>query len=126
MSNLPESYSYSADHEWISGAEVGATVKLGITDFAANALGEIVYVDLPAVGDTVEIGETCGEVESTKSVSDLFSPVNGTVVAVNDELADAPETINSDPFEAGWLFEVEITEVGPVMTAAEYAEKNGI
>lgn len=126
MSNLPESYRYSADHEWISGAEAGATVKLGITDFAANALGEIVYVDLPAVGDTIEIGETCGEVESTKSVSDLYAPVNGTVVAVNEALEDAPETINSDPFEAGWLLEVEVTEVGPLMTAAEYAEKNGI
>ncbi|MEJ5998552.1 glycine cleavage system protein GcvH [Corynebacterium sp. H130] len=124
--SLPESFSYSEDHEWITSTEVGATAKVGITDFAANALGEIVYVDLPAVGDTVEIGESCGEVESTKSVSDIFSPVNGTVTAINEELADAPETINSDPFEAGWLFEVQITEVGPVMTAAEYAEKNGI
>lgn len=124
--SLPENYSYSADHEWIASTEVGATTKVGITDFAANALGEIVYVDLPAVGDTVEIGESCGEVESTKSVSDIFSPVNGTVTAVNDALEDAPETINSDPFGAGWLFEVTITEVGPVMTSAEYAEKNGI
>lgn len=124
--SLPESFSYSADHEWITSAEVGATAKVGITDFAANALGEIVYVDLPAVGDTVEIGESCGEVESTKSVSDIFSPVNGTVTAVNEELADAPETINSDPFEAGWLFEVTITEVGPLMTAEEYAAKNGL
>lgn len=124
--SLPESFSYSADHEWITSTEVGATAKVGITDFAANALGEIVYVDLPAVGDTVEIGESCGEVESTKSVSDIFSPVNGTVTAVNEELTDAPETINSDPFEAGWLFEVTIAEVGPLMTAAEYAEKNGI
>lgn len=124
--SLPENYSYSADHEWIASTEVGATAKVGITDFAANALGEIVYVDLPAVGDTIEIGESCGEVESTKSVSDLFAPVNGTVTAINEELADAPDTINSDPFEAGWLFEVQITEAGPLMTAAEYAEKNGI
>ncbi|QTH59128.1 glycine cleavage system protein GcvH [Corynebacterium hindlerae] len=124
--SLPENFSYSADHEWIDSAEVGATAKVGITDFAANALGEIVYVDLPAVGDTVEIGESAGEVESTKSVSDIFSPVTGTVTAVNEALADAPETINSDPFDAGWLFEVQITEVGPLMTAEEYAEKNGL
>ncbi|QGU01675.1 Glycine cleavage system H protein [Corynebacterium kalinowskii] len=124
--SLPESYLYSADHEWLAAVEVGATTKVGITDFAANALGEIVYVDLPAVGDTVEIGESCGEVESTKSVSDIFSPVNGTVTAVNEELVGSPEIINSDPFEAGWLFEVQITEVGPMMTAAEYAEKNGV
>ncbi|MEJ5929076.1 glycine cleavage system protein GcvH [Corynebacterium sp. H128] len=129
MSNLPENFSYSEDHEWISAsadAAAGTTVKMGITEFAAKALGEIVYVDLPAVGDTVQIGESCGEVESTKSVSDVYSPVNGTVVSVNEALADAPETVNSDPFDAGWLIEVEVTEVGPMMTAAEYAAKNKI
>ena len=91
-----------------------------------DRLGEIVFADLPQVGDSVEAGETCGEVESTKSVSDLYSPVTGTVTAVNQEALDDCAIINGDPFTAGWLFEVEVTEVGPLLTAAEYAEKNGV
>ena len=127
--SLPENYSYSDDHEWIDAAAdkaVGAKVKVGITSVAADRLGEIVFADLPQVGDSVEAGETCGEVESTKSVSDLYSPVTGTVTAVNQEALDDCSIINGDPFTAGWLFEVEVTEVGPLLTAAEYAEKNGI
>ena len=127
--SLPENYSYSDDHEWIdttADKAVGAKVKVGITSVAADRLGEIVFADLPQVGDSVEAGETCGEVESTKSVSDLYSPVTGTVTAVNQEALDDCSIINGDPFTAGWLFEVEVTEVGPLLTAAEYAEKNGI
>jgi len=127
--SLPENYSYSDDHEWIdttADEAVGAKVKVGITSVAADRLGEIVFADLPQVGDSVEAGETCGEVESTKSVSDLYSPVTGTVTAVNQEALDDCSIINGDPFTAGWLFEVEVTEVGPLLTAAEYAEKNGV
>lgn len=127
--SLPENYSYSDDHEWIDAAAdeaVGAKVKVGITSVATDRLGEIVFADLPQVGDSVEAGETCGEVESTKSVSDLYSPVTGTVTAVNQEALDDCSIINGDPFTAGWLFEVEVTEVGPLLTAAEYAEKNGV
>ena len=126
---MPENYSYSDDHEWIDATAdeaVGAKVKVGITSVAADRLGEIVFADLPQVGDSVEAGETCGEVESTKSVSDLYSPVTGTVTAVNQEALDDCSIINGDPFTAGWLFEVEVTEVGPLLTAAEYAEKNGV
>ena len=127
--SLPENYSYSDDHEWIdttADKAVGTKVKVGITSVATDRLGEIVFADLPQVGDSVEAGETCGEVESTKSVSDLYSPVTGTVTAVNQEALDDCSIINGDPFTAGWLFEVEVTEVGPLLTAAEYAEKNGI
>ena len=127
--SLPENYSYSDDHEWINTTAdkaVGAKVKVGITSVATDRLGEIVFADLPQVGDSVEAGETCGEVESTKSVSDLYSPVTGTVTAVNQEALDDCSIINGDPFTAGWLFEVEVTEVGPLLTAAEYAEKNGV
>ena len=127
--SLPENYSYSDDHEWIDATAdeaVCAKVKVGITSVAADRLGEIVFADMPQVGDSVEAGETCGEVESTKSVSDLYSPVTGTVTAVNQEALDDCSIINGDPFTAGWLFEVEVTEVGPLLTAAEYAEKNGV
>ena len=127
--SLPENYSYSDDHEWIdttADKAVGTKVKVGITSVATDRLGEIVFADLPQVGDSVEAGETCGEVESTKSVSDLYSPVTGTVTAVNQEALDDCSIINGDPFTAGWLFEVEVTEVGPLLTAAEYAEKNGV
>ena len=122
MSDLPQEFSYSEDHEWINAAAdavVGQTVRIGITSVATERLGEIVFAELPAVGDTVEAGETCGEVESTKSVSDLYSPVTGTVTAVNEEIEDNYETINDDPFGEGWLFEVEVESVGPLMTADE-------
>lgn len=126
---LPQDFTYSKEHEWVNAkadAIVGNTVRIGITAVAADALGEVVFVDLPAVGDTVTAGETCGEVESTKSVSDLYSPVTGTVTAVNDAVHDDYAIINSDPFGEGWLFQVEVDEAGPLMTAAEYAEANGV
>ncbi|AKK09260.1 glycine cleavage system protein GcvH [Corynebacterium testudinoris] len=129
MANLPENFAYSEDHEWIdttADAATGTTVKIGITSVATDRLGEVVFAELPEVGDTVTAGETCGEVESTKSVSDLYSPVTGTVTAVNDAVHDDYSVINNDPFGEGWLFQVEVTEAGPLMTAAEYADANGV
>ncbi|QGU07848.1 Glycine cleavage system H protein [Corynebacterium occultum] len=129
MANLPENFSYSEDHEWINTtaeAATGSTVKIGITSVATDRLGEVVFAELPEVGDTVTHSETCGEVESTKSVSDLYSPVTGTVTAVNDAVHDDYSLINNDPFGAGWLFEVEVSEAGPLQTADEYAKANGV
>ncbi|MEH0147651.1 glycine cleavage system protein GcvH [Corynebacterium sp. Q4381] len=126
---LNQDYFYSEDHEWINATPdtaVGQKVRVGITNVAADRLGEVVFAELPAVGDTVTAGETCGEIESTKSVSDLYSPVTGTVTAVNEDIDGAYEAINNDPFGAGWLFEVEVEEVGPLLSAGEYAEANGI
>ena len=128
MALQPDFY-YSEDHEWINATPetaVGTTVRVGITNVAADRLGEVVFAELPAVGDTVTAGETCGEIESTKSVSDLYSPVTGTVTAVNEDIDGAYEAINNDPFGAGWLFEVEVEEVGPLMTADDYAAANGV
>jgi glycine cleavage system H protein len=126
---LQKDFYYSEDHEWINStpeAAVGSTVRVGITNVATDRLGEVVFAELPQVGDTVTAGETCGEVESTKSVSDLYSPVTGTVTAVNEDLDGEYETINQDPYGAGWLFEVEVEEVGPLLTAEEYAAQNGV
>ena len=128
MALNPDFY-YSEDHEWINATPdtaVGATVRVGITDVAADRLGEVVFAELPAVGDTVTAGETCGEIESTKSVSDLYSPVTGTVTAVNEDIDGAYETINNDPYGEGWLFEVKVDEVGELMAADEYAAANGV
>lgn len=127
LPELPQDFSYSAEHEWVNAsadAVAGSTVKVGITAVAADELGEIVFVDLPAVGDTITAGQTCGEVESTKSVSDLYSPVTGEVVAVNEAAADDPGIINSDPYGEGWLFEVAVSAAGELMDAAAYAEAN--
>jgi glycine cleavage system H protein len=110
----PDDRRYTDQHEWalVQGTDAaGTVVRIGITDHAQDALGDIVFVQLPAVGDEVAPGTPIGEVESTKSVSDVYAPVAGTVAAVNDALTDAPETINSDPYGAGWL--VEITVSGP-------------
>ena len=108
---LQKDFYYSEDHEWINVAPdeaVGTTVRVGITNVAADRLGEIVFAELPQVGDTVTVNEQCGEVESTKSVSDLFSPVTGTVTAVNEDIDGAYEAINNDPYGEGLLFEVEV------------------
>ena len=132
MANLPAEFTYSEDHEWINAAQDAivaverCVVRIGITSVAADRLGEVVFAELPAVGDSVTAAETCGEVESTKSVSDLYSPVTGTVTAVNEAVHDDYEIINNDPFGEGWLFEVEVEELGEVMSADEYAAENGI
>ncbi|MEQ8142571.1 glycine cleavage system protein GcvH [Streptomyces sp. OP7] len=119
MSN-PQQLRYSKEHEWLSAAEDGVST-IGITEHAANALGDVVYVQLPEVGDTVSAGETCGELESTKSVSDLYSPVSGEVTEVNEDVVNDPSLVNSAPFEGGWLFKVRVTdEPADLLSAAEY------
>ena len=120
MSN-PEQLRYSKEHEWLSPAEDGVAT-VGITEHAAHALGDVVYVQLPQPGDTVTAGDTCGELESTKSVSDLYSPVSGEVVEANQDVVDDPSLVNSAPFEAGWLFKVRVSEeAGDLLTADEYS-----
>ena len=120
MSNVPGNLQYSKEHEWVDSS-AGAKVKVGITDYAQGALGDIVYVQLPKVGDSVTEGKVCGEIESTKSVSEVYSPVTGTITAVNTNLDSAPEVLNSDPYGAGWIFEVETTAPSKdLMDAAAY------
>ncbi|SDE19281.1 glycine cleavage system protein GcvH [Streptomyces prasinopilosus] len=119
MSN-PQQLRYSKEHEWLSAAEDGVSV-IGITEHAANALGDVVFVQLPEAGDTVTAGETCGELESTKSVSDLYCPVTGEVTEVNEDVVSDPSLVNSAPFEGGWLFKVRVTdEPADLLSAAEY------
>ncbi|HET7327173.1 MAG TPA: glycine cleavage system protein GcvH [Nocardioidaceae bacterium] len=104
----PDDLKYTADHEWVrQPGEQDGSVRIGITAFAQEALGDIVYVQLPEAGSTVEAGAAIGELESTKSVSDIYAPISGTVVALNDALEQTPDLINSDPYGEGWLFEVE-------------------
>lgn len=106
---VPNDLRYTAEHEWVRVTDDGFA-EFGITDFAQAALGDIVYVSLPAVGDALTAGRTCGEVESTKSVSDIYAPVDGSVVERNESLEDAPETLNGDPYGAGWLVRVKLPE----------------
>ncbi|MGN6779883.1 MAG: glycine cleavage system protein GcvH [Marmoricola sp.] len=107
MSTIPDDLRYTAEHEWVrSPGEREGSVRVGITDYAQEALGDIVYVQLPEVGTTVTAGDSIGELESTKSVSDVYAPLGGEVVACNDALDATPELVNSDPYGAGWLFEV--------------------
>ncbi len=120
----PEDLKYTAEHEWVRtpGGHDGS-VRVGITDYAQEALGDIVYVSLPEVGTQVEGGSTCGELESTKSVSDIYAPVTGEVVARNEALDATPELVNNDPYEGGWLFEIVPAEAGAVdalLDAAAY------
>ncbi len=107
MSLIPDGLQYTKEHEWVS--EISANVfRMGITDYAQGALGDIVYVQLPKVGESVNADKVCGEVESTKSVSEIFAPVSGKIVAVNESLGQAPETVNSEPYGAGWLADIEV------------------
>lgn len=117
--NIPEHLSYTKEHEWVSLADGVATV--GITAFAAESLGDVVFVQLPAVGDAVTAGESCGEVESTKSVSELYSPVTGEVAEINESAVDNPEKLNSDPYDTGWLFRVRTDAVPELLDATAYA-----
>ena len=109
MSDIPSDLHYTAEHEWVrrSGED---TVRVGITDFAQSALGDVVFVQLPDVGSQVTAGESFGEVESTKSVSDLFAPVSGTVLAINGDLDGSPQLVNSDPYGSGWLVDVQVSD----------------
>jgi glycine cleavage system H protein len=112
MSDLeyPSGLRYTAEHEWVRVD--GDTVRVGITSFAQEALGDVVYVSLPTVGEAVVAGDTCGEVESTKSVSDLYAPVSGEVSAVNGALDATPELVNSDPYGEGWMYELTVSDAG--------------
>jgi glycine cleavage system H protein len=121
---IPEDLRYSADHEWVR-VEDDNRVRVGITDYAQDALGDIVYVDLPAVGSEVTVGQSISEVESTKSVSDIYAPVKGTVIQVNEDLNDEPERLNADPYGEGWIFVIELGDGGSLddlMDAAAYGE----
>jgi glycine cleavage system H protein len=110
--DIPPELRYSSDHEWVRVEE--GRVRVGITDYAQDALGDVVFVDLPEVGATIEQGATCSEVESTKSVSEIYAPVSGTIVEVNSELADNPQRLNEDPYGEGWIFIVEPSDAAQV------------
>jgi len=110
--NIPEDLHYSSDHEWARSS--GDTVRVGITDYAQDALGDVVFVDLPAVGSSITVGGSLGEVESTKSVSEIYAPVAGTVTMVNESLRTAPELVNTDPYGDGWICEIATTNRGDV------------
>ena len=121
MSNIPDGLLYTKDDEWIRLEDGEGTV--GITDYAQDALSDIVYIELPDVGDVVGAGETFGVVESVKAASDLYSPLSGEVIAVNEGILDTPETLNSDPYDQGWLIKVKLTdtsELDELMDAAAY------
>ena len=121
MSQIPSDLKYTKEHEWVAPTSTSLRIRMGITDYAQGALGDIVYVQMPKIGEVVTADKVCREVESTKSVSEIFAPVSGTVVAINEELASAPELINSDPYGAGWLVEIEVpTEPTGLLSAAEY------
>ena len=108
MSNIPADLNYTAEHEWVQVID-GSTIRFGITDYAQDALGDIVFVSLPNVGDSLTAGGTCGEVESTKSVSDIYAPVSGEVIARNEAIETAPDTLNSDPYKNGWIVDVRVS-----------------
>jgi glycine cleavage system H protein len=125
----PDDLKYTSEHEWVrEPGEAEGSVRIGITDYAQDALGDIVYVSLPEVGETIESGSTCGELESTKSVSDIYAPVSGEVVARNDSLDATPELVNSDPYAGGWLFEVvpsDRAQLDDLMDADTYEQSLG-
>ena len=123
MANVPEDLHYSKDHEWVRVD--GDQAIIGITDYAQNSLGDVVYVELPKAGDEFAANESFGSVESVKAVSEVFTPVAGTVGQINESLADEPETVNSDPYGAGWMIRVKMSnraEVDSLLTAAEYED----
>jgi glycine cleavage system H protein len=106
VSSVPAHLKYTKEHEWVEEVSPGR-YRVGITDYAQGALGDIVYLQMPKVGESIDAGKVCGEVESTKSVSEIYAPISGTITAVNSDLDSAPETINSEPYGKGWLLEVE-------------------
>ncbi|MEV4093527.1 glycine cleavage system protein GcvH [Streptosporangium saharense] len=122
MSDIPEDLHYTKEHEWISGIDDGLTLTVGITAYAANALGDVVFVQLPEVGSSVTAGDAVGEVESTKSVSDIFAPVSGEVTEVNEVVVDDPSLVNSDSYGEGWLFRVRLEgDPEDLLSPEEYA-----
>jgi glycine cleavage system H protein len=123
MSNIPENLHFSKDHEWLSLE--GDTATIGITDYAQNSLGDVVYLELPKAGETFAAHESIGSVESVKAVSEIFTPVSGSVVSSNETLNDTPELVNSDPYGAAWMVKVKLSSPGEVdrmLTAAEYED----
>ena len=123
---VPGDLVYSSDHEWVR--QSGSTVRIGVTDYAQDALGDVVFVQVPSVGTAVSQGDSFSEVESTKSVSDIYAPVSGTISAVNDALAANPELVNSDPYGEGWICEIamsDVSEMGGLLDAAAYAGLTG-
>ncbi len=128
MSDVPDDLKYTAEHEWVRISEGSNTVRVGITDYAQEALGDVVYVSLPEVGATIEKGAAVGEIESTKSVSDLYAPLTGTVTARNEALDNQPELINSEPYGDGWILEIETSEtdeLAGLLDAASYGTLAG-
>jgi glycine cleavage system H protein len=126
MPDVPDELRYTAEHEWLKVTD--KTARVGITDYAQQSLGDVVYVSLPEVGAEVVRGQPFGEVESTKSVSDLYAPIDGTVIARNDQLDSQPELINSDPYGAGWIVEIEPTDesqFSALLDAAAYSTLSG-
>jgi glycine cleavage system H protein len=126
MSSIPAELKYTKEHEWIASTPNPSVFRIGITDFAQGALGDIVYIQLPKIGESVTAEKVCGEVESTKSVSEIYAPLTGKIVTVNSSLDKVPETINSDPYGAGWIAEIEIVgdlagAVG-LLTSGEYEQ----
>jgi len=122
MSNIPDSLRYTKEHEWVAPTDAALVYRVGITDYAQAALGDIVYVQMPKIGEALTADKVCGEVESTKSVSEIFSPVTGKVVSINTELSSTPEAINSDPYGSGWLFEIAVeSEPEKLLSASDYA-----
>ncbi len=128
MSNIPADLSYTAEHEWVVAPTADGVVRVGITDFAQDALGDVVYVQTPEVGTEVTADTVVGEVESTKSVSDIYAPLTGTVTARNEALDGDPGLINSDPYGAGWLVEITLSDAASytsLLSAADYQKKVG-
>jgi len=128
MSDVPDELNYTAEHEWVRRSDGSKTVRVGITDYAQSALGDVVFVSLPAVGASITKGSAVGEVESTKSVSDIYAPLSGTVSARNEKLDDSPDLINSDPYGEGWILELEMSdesELGDLLDAAAYGALSG-
>ncbi len=127
MPDYPEDLKYSTEHEWVRSGN-GSTVRVGVTEYAADQLGDIVFASLPEVGEAVAAGDAVGELESTKSVSDIFTPVSGVISAVNALLGSNPETVNADPYGDGWLFELEMEEgadLEDLLDSDTYAEQVG-
>ena len=122
--NVPDQLRYSSDHEWLS--RDGSRVRIGITDYAQDSLGDIVFVQLPALGETFNAGDTIGEVESTKSVSDIYAPVSGSVIAVNDALVDSPQLLNEEPYGDGWICELELADASQVDGMLDAAAYRGL
>jgi glycine cleavage system H protein len=122
MSTVLSNLRYSEEHEWV---DASSPVKVGLSQVATDALGDVVYIDLPEVGSTITAGATCGEVESTKSVSDIYAPVSGEITEVNQAAINDPALLNSDPYGKGWLFTVNVSEEGPLLSAEDYSSKNG-